>query len=151
MNGGSIVSMTQSRSPSRTFRGLSILGLVMVVISLMLPYRQQSLAIPIAVALAAMVLASVLVYFFYRSLLGKRQASFLYLFPCFVVLGLAAVSISLRLDYLHGYFGLAIALAVAGTVLALIGGYFICRFLLGRGPGTYAEIKAMRRTLNVKT
>ncbi|MGB7082112.1 MAG: hypothetical protein WBD54_10785, partial [Candidatus Acidiferrales bacterium] len=115
--------MTQSRSPSRTFRGLSVLGLVMVVISLMLPYRQQSLAIPIAVALAAMVLASVLVYFFYRSLLGKRQASFLYLFPFFVVLGLAAVSISLRLDYLHGYFGLAIALAVAGTVLALIGGY----------------------------
>ena len=147
----SIVSSIQSRSLSYTFRGLSILGLVMVVISLMLPYRQQSLALPIAVALAAMVLASVLVYFFYRSLLGKGQGSFLYLSPCFEILGLAAVSISLRLDYVHNYFRFAIGLAVAGTVLVLVGGYFICRFLLGRGPGTYSDIKAIRRTLNAKT
>lgn len=147
----SIVSSTQNRSLSPIFRGLLILGAVMVLISFLLPLSKQSLALPIVLALAAMVLASVLVYFFYRSLLGQGQGSFLYVSAGFQILGSAAIAISLRLLYGYSFFRLCVGLDVLGIMLELVSLYFLCRFVLGRGPGTHSDIKATRRTSNVRT
>jgi hypothetical protein len=141
----SIVSLTQSRSLFRTFRALLILGIVMVFLSFVLPFRPQLLALRVALALVAMVLASASAYVFFRFLLGRGQGSFLHISQCFGTLGLAAISISLAVTYVHKSFLLSAALAVVGILLELIGGYFLYRFQLGRGKGTYSDIKAARQ------
>jgi hypothetical protein len=141
----------QSRSLFRTFQGLLILGLVMVLISFLLPYRPQSLALAVALALVAMVLASVSAYGFYRFLLPTGQCSFLHIALALSALSGGACSISLEATYERTSLALSLSLAVAATVLALISVYVFFRFLRGRGPGTYSDTVRTRRNLTIKT
>lgn len=123
---------------------------VTVLISLVLPYGRESLALPITLALAAMVLASVLVYFFYRFLLGRGQCSLSHISQALLIVALAAVSTSMAITYGHLSLALSVGLVATGTVLAFISLFVFCRFLLGKGPGTSSEIKATQRALNLK-
>lgn len=121
----------------------------MVLISLVFPYGGESLAIPITLALAAMVLASILVYFFYRFLLGRKQCSLSHISQALLMMALAAISVSMAITYGHLSLALSVGLVAIGTVLAFISLFVFCRFLLGKGPGTYFQTKRPRRNVNL--
>jgi hypothetical protein len=134
----------QSRSLFRVAQGLLIVGLVMASASM---FAGRSFVLPIALAVGAVVLGLVCLHLFYRILLPRGQGSLLYISAGIEILSLSVISISLTSIYAVKSFRFSLVLDMLGIVLALIGGYFVCRFLLGKGPGTYPDTIAARRKL----
>lgn len=143
----SIVSSGQSRSLFRVTQGLLIAGLFTASVSM---FAGRSFVLPIALAVGAVVLGLICLHLFYRVLLPRGQGSLIHISAGFEILSLAIISISMTSMYAFKSFRFSVVLDMLGIALALIGGYFVCRFLLGRGPGTSSQVNATQRASGSK-